>query len=82
MVEYPGIRPDVIGIPVGQGHEDYGRYATKRGHNPIDLLAPLADSESGTLAWGATRVRIERTERTHTLARLENLHGEGRESLS
>ncbi len=82
VVEYPGIRPDVIGIPVGQGHEDYGRYATKRGHNPIDLLAPLADSESGTLAWGATRVRIERTERTHTLARLENLHGEGRESLS
>ncbi len=82
VVEYPGIRPDVIAIPVGWGHEDYGRYAENRGSNPIDLLAPITDPESGALAWGATRVRIERTNRTHALARLESLHGEGRESLS
>ncbi|MCP4423888.1 MAG: molybdopterin-dependent oxidoreductase [Chloroflexi bacterium] len=82
VVEYPGIRPDVIGIPVGWGHEDYGRYAENRGSNPIDLLASVTDPESGALAWGATRVRIEHTDRKHTLARLEDIHGEGRESLS
>ncbi len=82
VVVYPAIRPDVIGIPVGQGHADYGRYAENRGSNPIDLLAPVTDPDSGALAWGATRVRIERTGQKYTLARLESLHGEGRESLT
>ncbi|HLG15841.1 MAG TPA: molybdopterin-dependent oxidoreductase [Blastocatellia bacterium] len=33
-VVYPGIRPDVIAIPYGQGHVAYGRFATGRGINP------------------------------------------------
>jgi len=72
---YDGIEPDVVGMPVGQGHEEYGRFAQKRGSNPVDLLVPSADEESGALAWGATRVRIERTGRKHSLARLENPEG-------
>lgn len=80
VVVFRGIRPDVAAIPVGQGHTDYGRYAD-RGSNPIDLLAPLSDPETGALAWGATRVRIEATGRTYNLARLESLDGEGRESI-
>jgi menaquinone reductase, molybdopterin-binding-like subunit len=54
----PGIAPEVIAIPVGQGHESYGRYASGRGANPIKMLAPLVESSTGALAWAATRVNI------------------------
>jgi anaerobic selenocysteine-containing dehydrogenase len=81
VVVYPGIRPDVIAIPIGQGHRDYGRFAQKRGSNPMELLAPLTDPDTGALAWGATMVRVEPTEETYPLARLESLDGEGRETI-
>jgi anaerobic selenocysteine-containing dehydrogenase len=54
----PGIAPDVIAMPVGQGHENYTRYATGRGANPIEILAPVKEPETGALAWAATRVKI------------------------
>jgi anaerobic selenocysteine-containing dehydrogenase len=57
----PGIAPDVVAMPVGQGHETFTRYASKRGVNPIGLLAPMADSATGAFAWAATRVRLART---------------------
>ena len=81
VVVYPGIRPDVVGIPVGQGHLDYGRFAARRGSNPLALVSPITDPESGALAWGATRVRVESTGKKKELARLENLDGAGRETL-
>ena len=56
----PGIAPDVVAMPVGQGHEHFGRYASGRGANPIAILAPLVEPETGSLAWAATRVRISR----------------------
>ncbi len=56
----PGIAPDVIAMPVGQGHENFGRYASHRGANPVSILAPLADREMGALAWAATRVKVSR----------------------
>lgn len=81
VVVYPGIRPDVVAIPVGQGHQQYGRFAQKRGSNPVALVSAITDSESGSLAWGATRVQIEATGRKEILPRLESLAGEGRESI-
>jgi anaerobic selenocysteine-containing dehydrogenase len=78
-VLYPGIRPDSVAMPLGQGHEDYGRFAEGRGANPLDLLAPSTDQ--GQLQWGATLVRIEPTGEQAKLARLESLEGEGRESI-
>ncbi|HZD55459.1 MAG TPA: molybdopterin dinucleotide binding domain-containing protein, partial [Anaerolineales bacterium] len=81
VVVYPGIRPDVVGMPVGQGHQDYGRFAQNRGSNPMALVAPLVDANAGALAWGATRVRLEPVGRRKVIARLESLEGEGRESL-
>ena len=78
---YPGIRPDVVAVPVGQGHTDYGRYAGERGGNVSKLLAPFTDQTTGSLAWGTTRVVIVPTGRTYDLARLENIEGDGRESL-
>jgi anaerobic selenocysteine-containing dehydrogenase len=58
----PGIAPDVVAVPAGQGHKTFTRYASGRGANPIAVLAPLTDSETGALAWAATRVRITRVE--------------------
>ena len=81
VVVYPGIRPDVVGMPVGQGHQDYGRFAQNRGSNPMSLIAPLVDPDVGALAWGATRVRLEPIGSRKVIARLESLEGEGRESL-
>ncbi|MBI2953026.1 MAG: molybdopterin-dependent oxidoreductase [Chloroflexi bacterium] len=57
-VTFPGAMPDVVSIPVGQGHSSYGRYAQDRGVNPLDLLAPLVDDQSGALAYEATRVSV------------------------
>lgn len=54
----PGIAPDVIAIPVGQGHEEYGRYASGRGANPIKMVAPQVEPTTGALAWAGTRVSI------------------------
>jgi anaerobic selenocysteine-containing dehydrogenase len=56
----PGIAPDVIAMPVGQGHENFTRYASGRGANPISILAPMTVDETGSLAWAATRVKISR----------------------
>jgi menaquinone reductase, molybdopterin-binding-like subunit len=56
----PGIAPDVLAIPVGQGHTNFTRYATNRGVNPIAILAPSTVGLVDTLAWAATRVKIAR----------------------
>jgi anaerobic selenocysteine-containing dehydrogenase len=56
----PGIAPDVVAMPIGQGHENFTRYATGRGANPLSILAPLTEPETGSLAWAATRVKLTR----------------------
>ena len=56
----PGIAPDLVAMPVGQGHDNFGRFANGRGANPLSILAPLAEHETGSLAWAATRVKIAR----------------------
>lgn len=56
----PGIAPDVLAMPVGQGHRTFTRYASGRGENPIEIVAPVAEPTTGALAWAATRVRISR----------------------
>jgi anaerobic selenocysteine-containing dehydrogenase len=54
----PGIAPDVIAMPAGQGHENYTRYATGRGASPFEILAPVQEPDTGALAWAATRVKV------------------------
>jgi anaerobic selenocysteine-containing dehydrogenase len=56
----PGIAPNVVAMPVGQGHAQYGRYATDRGTNPIAILGSQVEPSTGALAWASTRVRIRR----------------------
>ncbi len=54
----PGIGPDAVAMPVGQGHDTFTRYASGRGANPISILAPVAEATTGALAWAATRVKV------------------------
>ncbi len=56
----PAIAPDVIAMPVGQGHTNYTRYAIGRGANPISILSPMTVEGTGSLAWAATRVKVSR----------------------
>jgi len=58
VVVFPGIHPEAVAIPMGQGHTEYGRYAKGRGVNPYKILAPKFDKETGELATHATQVSI------------------------
>lgn len=69
---HPGMPPDVVSIPLGQGHQAGGRYAEGRGSNPLSILAPSMDGKTGALAWAATRVKIEKTDRWIRLPKFEN----------
>lgn len=81
VVVFPGIRPDVVAIPLGQGHTDLGRFASDRGANPFKLVSP-ASTESGVpLHWSSTRVQVIPQRKSTPLARLESLDGEGRENI-
>jgi len=72
---YPGLAEEVVAMPLGRGHEHYGRFAKGQGSNPMRLVEPAADEQTGALAWGTTRVRIEPTGREQALARLESAAG-------
>lgn len=56
----PGLHPQVIAMPIGQGHGDMGRNASGRGTNPLAILAASVDAQTGSLAYGAAQVRIEK----------------------
>ena len=58
VVVFPGIHPDAVAVPMGQGHTEYGRYAKGRGVNPLKILSPKFDKDSGELATYATRVSV------------------------
>jgi molybdopterin-containing oxidoreductase family iron-sulfur binding subunit len=57
---YKGMHPDAIAVPLGQGHEAYGRYAQGRGVNPLKILGAVRDAKTGELAHHATRVQVTR----------------------
>jgi anaerobic selenocysteine-containing dehydrogenase len=80
VVVFPGIRPDVVAMPLGQGHSELGRFASNRGENAFKLVAPMAQG-SGLPLWSSTRVQLIPQRASAQLARLENLDGEGRENL-
>jgi len=59
-IPYPGIHPQAVAMPIGQGHEVYGRNAAGRGKNPLTILDPTADAQTGALAYGATAVTLKK----------------------
>jgi molybdopterin-containing oxidoreductase family iron-sulfur binding subunit len=50
------MRRDVLAIPLGQGHTEYGRFAQGRGVNPMKLLGPTPEDPSGGPLWLSVRV--------------------------
>jgi anaerobic selenocysteine-containing dehydrogenase len=80
-VIYPGIRPDMVAIPLGQGHKDRGRYAKGRGANPLLLLAMTTEGPSPQPAWDATRVRVKRISDKGELVTAGNPEGSYRSDL-
>ncbi len=69
LLIFPAIMPDVVAMPIGQGHEAFGRYAIDRGTNPIRILAPTTQSTHGILASSATRVSLTATGRRAVMIR-------------
>lgn len=59
----PAALPGVAAMACGQGHNHYTRYASGRGANPLAITAPATDRSTGVFAFGATRVRLEKTGR-------------------
>jgi molybdopterin-containing oxidoreductase family iron-sulfur binding subunit len=57
---YRGVHPDVIVVPMGQGHEEYGRYAKGRGVNPLKLLNPVTEAKTGEIALYGTKVKASK----------------------
>ena len=66
---YAGVRPEVIAMPLGLGHTEYGRYAKDRGSNALDLLG--ASDGQGFLPYVATKVSVARTGDYHKVARVD-----------
>lgn len=79
-VIYPAIRPDLVAIPLGQGHKGGGRYAKNRGVNPLALLALVEENEPQA-AWGATRVRVTRVSKEGGLVTAGHPQGSYRSDL-
>tara|TARA_Y100001936_G_scaffold9101_1_gene8178 strand:+ start:528 stop:2801 length:2274 start_codon:yes stop_codon:yes gene_type:complete len=68
----PATPHDIIGIPFGQGHRDYGRYATGRGANVMEILSDISDARTGSLAWAANKVTIKPTGEWIRVPKFEN----------
>jgi molybdopterin-containing oxidoreductase family iron-sulfur binding subunit len=66
---YPGLHPDVIAVPLGLGHTEFGDYAKGRGVNALDLLG--ADDGKGFLPYLATKVTVTKTGGYKKLAKTE-----------
>ncbi len=61
---YPAMRLDTVAIATGQGHTDYGRYASHHGGNPFQLVG----AQPG---WSGVRVKLAATGRRAKLALFE-----------
>ena len=75
VYEYRGIHPDVLALPLGQGHRAFGRYAQNRGIKPQDLLFN-AENAAGNLAFMATRAKVILTGKRTRLTRYESGAGD------
>lgn len=68
---HPGVPRGVIGVPIGYGKIEGGRWAEGRGENVLKIISDKKDEETGALAWAATSVRIQKTGRRLKLPKFE-----------
>jgi anaerobic selenocysteine-containing dehydrogenase/Fe-S-cluster-containing dehydrogenase component len=77
---YPGIHPDTLAMPLGQGHTRYGRFADHRSVNPAQILSPEIDPSCGGLRWVISGVGMTRLGRAQPVANTDGSsyqHGRG-----
>lgn len=60
VVLLKGVHHDAVAVPLGQGHEAYGRYAKGLGVNPLKILDATTDAKTGELAMFSTRVTVKK----------------------
>jgi molybdopterin-containing oxidoreductase family iron-sulfur binding subunit len=75
----PATPPMVAAVPIGQGHEQFTTYAAGRGSNVLDILSQIEDTETGSLAWAGTRVKLTKTNVRVGLPKLEGIEEEVRQ---
>jgi anaerobic selenocysteine-containing dehydrogenase len=68
---HPGVPRGVVGVPIGYGKEEGGRWAEGRGGNVLKILANLKDEDTGALAWAATSVKVQKSGRRVKLTKFE-----------
>ena len=73
IYHHPAVPPNVIGIPVGQGHTASLRYSKGRGENPLHLLGLPLEEQTQSLAWAGTRVRIVPTGENSPIPKFEGI---------
>jgi len=67
---YKGISEHAVAVPLGQGHDGYGRYANGIGVNPLKILNPATDKKTGEWAMFSTRVAVNAAGEGGSLVRL------------
>jgi molybdopterin-containing oxidoreductase family iron-sulfur binding subunit len=76
---FPGVHPETLAVPVGQGHEDFGRFASGRGVNANHLLSSETETASGGLIRMISGVKIAKKGICVGLANTDgSLHQHGR----
>ena len=72
---FPGIHPDAVSMPLGNGHDAMGRYAKGTGVNAFKILDSVFDKETGELAINETRVKISKTGKRVIVVKEEGPNG-------
>ena len=71
----PAMRPDVVGIPLGQGRRNGPEYATagdeRESSNVLSILAASQVEGTGALAWASNRVQVSATGESMRLVKFE-----------
>jgi len=68
VYEAPGVVPGVLTMNIGMGHTDYGRYASGRGANPMNLLEARRAADTTLPAFVVDGVNLQKTGRRMKLA--------------
>ncbi|MEE2638940.1 MAG: 4Fe-4S dicluster domain-containing protein, partial [Acidobacteriota bacterium] len=72
VIVNPHLADGVVAIAIGQGHTDFGRYATGRGVNPMALLTPIPERLSGGVRWVGDGVDLIPRELARPIPRLQH----------
>ena len=71
VIVNPHLADGVVAIAIGQGHTDFGRYATGRGVSPMALLDPAPEVPSGGVRWVGAGVDVTPRELSRPIPRLQ-----------